>query len=479
MSKNCLFLRQATFETFQLRDAYDSASLSCFRRNINHSDFRRQRYGTSGPVLPNPYPSYGTSHLQLVLEKTKHKLARHQQNQGNRDIQKTVSTLNCYTRRPLSERSRSQRQDASVGLSEHAQTLVMALKQAHPDISKFDINLELDSGSSIGANMAKIKISSYNKDISPKSARDPRWYLCKTYSLWEFVANAKMTNKFYIRIKTSEFYDSTVNYAFESFPKLNMMHWPTTELPNLASRHPMFLLHQRLIDQVKETSYSDNRELAAFLINSAFPIADKNLGRSKLSSINVQVCSIMGQSNPPKLRRDDVLNFIHRYEAGVILPSNIGLLCYNTVTLHLSRFQYEFGFHHRKISNSIGTHRAHLAPKSNGVHRDYVEQNSTGSHRPLLALSFNDTHRDNVEPNSTGSHRAYIALGSNVGDRFNMIELACREMERRGIHIRRTSSLYETAAMYLHDQPPFINGACEVSRSSTGIKHGINSVHRC
>lgn len=59
-------------------------------------------------------------------------------------------------------------------------------------------------------------------------------------------------------------------------------------------------------------------------------------------------------------------------------------------------------------------------------------------------------------------HRAYIALGSNVGDRISMIELACREMDRRHIKVLRTSALYESSPMYLEDQGLFINGACEV-----------------
>lgn len=60
-------------------------------------------------------------------------------------------------------------------------------------------------------------------------------------------------------------------------------------------------------------------------------------------------------------------------------------------------------------------------------------------------------------------HRAFIALGSNVGDRIGMIEEACKELDRRNIKVLRTSSLYETAAMYVTDQHSFINGACEVS----------------
>lgn len=60
-------------------------------------------------------------------------------------------------------------------------------------------------------------------------------------------------------------------------------------------------------------------------------------------------------------------------------------------------------------------------------------------------------------------HRAYVALGSNMGDRVAMIEMACKEMEASGhIKVRRTSSLWETKAMYVLDQDMFMNGACEV-----------------
>ncbi|RAH86569.1 Dihydropteroate synthase [Aspergillus japonicus CBS 114.51] len=62
-------------------------------------------------------------------------------------------------------------------------------------------------------------------------------------------------------------------------------------------------------------------------------------------------------------------------------------------------------------------------------------------------------------------HRAFIAFGSNVGDRIEMIEAACREMERASILVKRTSSLFETAPMYVLDQDPFINGVCEVETS--------------
>ncbi|EED18517.1 folic acid synthesis protein [Talaromyces stipitatus ATCC 10500] len=71
-----------------------------------------------------------------------------------------------------------------------------------------------------------------------------------------------------------------------------------------------------------------------------------------------------------------------------------------------------------------------------------------------------EDERDNG--NESSSHKAYIALGSNIGDRIAMIERACAEMNKAGIKVKRTSSLFETAPMYVLDQEPFLNAACEV-----------------
>ena len=60
-------------------------------------------------------------------------------------------------------------------------------------------------------------------------------------------------------------------------------------------------------------------------------------------------------------------------------------------------------------------------------------------------------------------HKAYVALGSNIGNRVEMIEKACRMMERdKNIRISRTSNLYETEPMYVREQNTFVNGVCEV-----------------
>lgn len=61
-----------------------------------------------------------------------------------------------------------------------------------------------------------------------------------------------------------------------------------------------------------------------------------------------------------------------------------------------------------------------------------------------------------------GKHDVFIALGSNVGDRFRAVKDAVKELEKRDIKVKRTSSLYQSAPMYVLDQPTFLNGVCQV-----------------
>ncbi|CAA9961778.1 hypothetical protein PTMSG1_05155 [Pyrenophora teres f. maculata] len=58
-----------------------------------------------------------------------------------------------------------------------------------------------------------------------------------------------------------------------------------------------------------------------------------------------------------------------------------------------------------------------------------------------------------------------------MGDRVAMIEQACKEMESTGkMHIVRTSSLWESKAMYVLDQDDFVNGACEIATPLSPIQ---------
>ncbi len=68
-------------------------------------------------------------------------------------------------------------------------------------------------------------------------------------------------------------------------------------------------------------------------------------------------------------------------------------------------------------------------------------------------------------------HCALLGVGSNVGNRVFTIEDACRALDaEHGTSVKRTSGLWETKAMYVVDQDDFLNGVCEVSTHTFGIR---------
>lgn len=59
--------------------------------------------------------------------------------------------------------------------------------------------------------------------------------------------------------------------------------------------------------------------------------------------------------------------------------------------------------------------------------------------------------------------RAALALGANIGDRARSIASAIAALDAHdAIRVTDTSFLYETAPMYYHDQPRFLNAACTI-----------------
>ncbi|MDR0265627.1 MAG: 2-amino-4-hydroxy-6-hydroxymethyldihydropteridine diphosphokinase [Sphingobacterium sp.] len=56
-------------------------------------------------------------------------------------------------------------------------------------------------------------------------------------------------------------------------------------------------------------------------------------------------------------------------------------------------------------------------------------------------------------------NKIYILLGTNLGDRFQQLDLARKQLESRIGAIIETSSIYETAAWGVEDQPAFLNQA--------------------
>ncbi|KAK9475630.1 Dihydropteroate synthase-like protein [Lipomyces japonicus] len=63
---------------------------------------------------------------------------------------------------------------------------------------------------------------------------------------------------------------------------------------------------------------------------------------------------------------------------------------------------------------------------------------------------------------SSSSHVAYLGMGSNLGERARLLVVAVEELEKRQIKVLRTSSMYESAPMYVEDQPKFLNAVCQV-----------------
>ena len=116
----------------------------------------------------------------------------------------------------------------------------------------------------------------------------------------------------------------------------------------------------------------------------------------------------------------------------------------------LSENSYTSG---RLMAVSIGISTYQIGVQNTNVNMKYA----------LSRSEFESSRKSPVQKlDALNDHLVYIALGSNVGDRIAMIESACREMDRCGIRVARTSALYETEPMYLQEQRPFVNGACEV-----------------
>jgi dihydroneopterin aldolase/2-amino-4-hydroxy-6-hydroxymethyldihydropteridine diphosphokinase/dihydropteroate synthase len=79
--------------------------------------------------------------------------------------------------------------------------------------------------------------------------------------------------------------------------------------------------------------------------------------------------------------------------------------------------------------------------------------------------------------------KSYIAIGSNLGNRVQNITDALRRLsEVNGIgRISSTGFLYESAPMYLEDQPAFLNTCCEIETflSPHDLMNALNHIEVC
>jgi len=63
--------------------------------------------------------------------------------------------------------------------------------------------------------------------------------------------------------------------------------------------------------------------------------------------------------------------------------------------------------------------------------------------------------------------RVYLGLGGNVGNPARELQAARRDLEKRGVHILKKSSIYETAPVGYAAQPWFLNQVLEAETDAS------------
>jgi 2-amino-4-hydroxy-6-hydroxymethyldihydropteridine diphosphokinase len=76
--------------------------------------------------------------------------------------------------------------------------------------------------------------------------------------------------------------------------------------------------------------------------------------------------------------------------------------------------------------------------------------------------------------------KIYLGLGSNMGNRGEKLQSALMDLERWGVKILRSSSIYETSPVGKKDQPDFYNMVVQVKtdRSPEDLLTVIRAVER-
>ncbi|CDK26867.1 unnamed protein product [Kuraishia capsulata CBS 1993] len=83
----------------------------------------------------------------------------------------------------------------------------------------------------------------------------------------------------------------------------------------------------------------------------------------------------------------------------------------------------------------------------------------TGAH----AFSIPNLNKSTTfDESSDAIHIAYLAFGSNQGNQVKNIQQALQALEKRGVEVLNSSTLYVSKPMYYLDQPDFVNGAVKV-----------------
>ena len=254
----------------------------------------------------------------------------------------------------------------------------------------------------------KLNVSATGANINGVSQADTVTHLWRSTWLGESEKLDPLEET--LRIKTM--YPATLDFHYphnQAIATITKSTFDGQKKLDLGSLHPAWGLHSRIAQLWRARPESDPEKLHWRLAKSAFEIADEDTSCNGL------------------------LSFASQDSSG-----------------HM-------------IQNLDGTAKGLMSYKSRRSHDDVAFA--------LTAFLYREDY-ERIKGNTTWHadsdllHRAYIALGSNIGDRVTLLESACKIMEGRNIHICRTSALYETKPMYLEDQQPFLNGACEVRNKS-------------
>ncbi|KAK9466140.1 Dihydropteroate synthase-like protein [Lipomyces arxii] len=76
---------------------------------------------------------------------------------------------------------------------------------------------------------------------------------------------------------------------------------------------------------------------------------------------------------------------------------------------------------------------------------------------------YYSTEATRFHENDFKQHIAFLGMGSNLGERAALLSAALIELEKRGVKVLGTSSMYESAPMYVENQPRFLNAVCKIA----------------
>ncbi|MCF6360208.1 MAG: 2-amino-4-hydroxy-6-hydroxymethyldihydropteridine diphosphokinase [Cyclobacteriaceae bacterium] len=78
------------------------------------------------------------------------------------------------------------------------------------------------------------------------------------------------------------------------------------------------------------------------------------------------------------------------------------------------------------------------------------------------------------------AHKTFLLLGSNLGNRAEILVQAQKEIKSQIGSIERTSSMYETLAWGIEDQPAFLNQVLQVKTilSPPNLLNSINKIEQ-